>query len=274
MSGTIALTVAKLSGSQDMSIHTDSAVMGVRGTEFTVTSPPTGDILITCRTGDVVCTDENGNEFHATPGAAVERKSGERLAVLQVGGTDVETFRKNWEDQRLAFLKARAFDVIQREAQRYDALSDEFDAEFAALQEKKEILAKWSKEESKGVVGSDTDVTREKGEIADLLADLRETQFLLERAHYRLVALKDLHGQGLGNGDIRNGLSTKEFFERFEKDRPGLEIRLANVRYTTKLFTRRNKGNDPTSVSDLRHFHERRLVHLKRLQQHRKPARK
>ena len=39
MSGTIALTVKKLTGSQDLSVHTESAVMGVRGTEFTVTAP-------------------------------------------------------------------------------------------------------------------------------------------------------------------------------------------------------------------------------------------
>ena len=271
MSGTVALRVAKLTGSQDLMVHTESAVMGVRGTEFSVTAPPTGDILVTCRTGDVVITDEHGNEFHATPGTAVLKKFGEPLGTLEVKG-DVDTFRKSWEDERVAFLKDHAIDVIQREAQRYDALSDEFDTEFAALQEKKDVLAKWFTEEKRGVVGSRDEVEKEKGEIADLLADLRETQFLLERVHYRLVMLKDLHDRGLGHGDIRKGLSTKEFFERFEKDRASLEIRLANIRYVTKLFARRNSGRDPTVVADLRRFYERRLAHLKRLQRLKKPV--
>jgi len=142
MSGSLALTVAKLTGSQDLMVQTESAVMGVRGTEFSVTAPATGDVLVTCRTGDVLITDENGKEFHATPGTAVEKKFGEPLVTLEVKG-DVDAFLKSWEEQRAAFLKDHAMDVIQREAQRYDALADEFDSEFAALQEKKDILGKW-----------------------------------------------------------------------------------------------------------------------------------
>src|SRR5271157_429306 len=272
MSGTVALTVAKLTGTQDLMVHTESAVMGVRGTEFNVTAPPTGEVLVTCRSGDVVITDEQGNEFHATPGTAVVKRFGEPLGTLAVTG-DVEAFRKGWEDERLAFLKEHALDVMQREARRYDALSDEFEAEYAALQEKKEILAKWRTEERKGIAGVGDEVEKEKAEIGELLADLRETQFLLERVHYRLVTLKDLHDQGLGDGDIRKGLTAKEFFARFEKDRAALELRLADVRYVTKLFARRNKGLDSTVVADLRRFYERRLAHLKRLQ-HRKPAKK
>jgi hypothetical protein len=274
MSGTLALTVAKLTGSQDMSVHLDGAVMGVRGTEFTVTSPPSGDLLVTCRSGDVVCTDENGNEFHATPGSAVEKKFGEKFATLEVKG-DVEEFRKKWEDERVAFLKEHAIVVIQREAARYDALADEFTESYAALQEKKEILAKWEREEKSGKIGSSTEVEKEKGEIAELIANLRETQFLLERVHYRLRALKEeYHDQGYGKGDIRKGLTTKAFFERFEKDRPDLEARMAFVRHMIKMFSHRNKGQDPTVVADLKRYYERRLARLRKVETHRKPVKK
>jgi hypothetical protein len=88
------------------------------------------------------------------------------------------------------------------------------------------------------------------------------------------MRLKELHDRGVGRGDVRKGLSTREFFERFDKDRVGLEGRLATVRYTTKLFVHRNNDRDPTVVSDLRHFNERRLAHLKRFQQHRKAVAK
>jgi hypothetical protein len=274
MSGKISLTVSKLSATQDLMVHTESAVMGVRGTEFTVTVPPTGDALVTCRTGDVVITDENGKEFHATPEHAVEKKLGQPLGTVEFKGVDVDAFLKKWETERAEFLKARAAEVIQKEAQRYDALSDEFETEFAALKEKKEILAKWSAEEKKGVGGSGAEVEKEKAEISELLADLRETQFLLERAHYRLAALKELHDQGVGRGDIRKGLSSKEFFERFDKERTGVELRLAGVRQVTKQFSRRNNGLDPTAVSSLHRFYERRLAHLKRLKQIKKPVKK
>jgi hypothetical protein len=265
MSGTIALTVSKLTSSQDLMVHTESAVMGVRGTEFSVTAPPTGDVLVTCRTGDVVISDENGQEFHATPGTAVVRRFGERLESVAVTGGDVETFRQAWENERLAYLKDHALEIIQREAQRYDALSDEFDTEFAALQEKKDILASWEAQEKKGAVGSGDEVEKQKAEIADLLADLRETAFLLERVHYRMIRLRELHEQGFGHGDIRKGLSTGEFFQRFDQDRKGLELRLAGVRHVLKLFTHRNRGLDPTVIADLRRYYERRIAHLKKL---------
>ena len=274
MSGTIALTVAKLTGSQDVSVHIDGAVMGVRGTEFTVTSPPSGDLLVTCRSGDVVCTDENGNEFHATPGSAVEKKFGEKFVTLEVKG-DVEDFRKQWEDERVAFLKEHAIVVIQREAARYDALVDEFTESYAALMEKKEILAKWEREEKNGKIGSSAEVEKEKGEIADLIANLRETQFLLERVHYRLRALKEeYHDQGFGKGDIRKGLTTMAFFERFEKDRPELEARMAFVRHMIKMYSHRNKGLDPTVVADLKRYYERRLARLKKLELRKKVVKK
>jgi hypothetical protein len=54
------------------------------------------------------------------------------------------------------------------------------------------------------------------------LADLRETQFLLERVAFRLARLEEYHGQGLGDGEIAKGITTAAFFNRFDKDLPEL----------------------------------------------------
>jgi len=264
--GSIALKVAKLSSAQQLTVDLDNAVMGVRGTEFTVTSTPSDDLLVVCRTGDVVLMDENGKEIHAVPGTAVERLAGMGFTARPFGSTDPDDFRKSWEDARVAALKTGAFPVIQREAVAYDRLVDEFDGTYAALQEKKDILDRWEAEEKSGSPAAGAEVEKEKAEIADLLADLRETQFLLERTRFRLARLEDFHKQGLGDGEIAKGVTTAAFFERFDKDRPDLEHRLAMVRFAVKLFTHRNDGHDPTMVVDLHRYYERRLTHLKRLQ--------
>ena len=273
MSGTISLKVQKLSSSQDMNINLDNAVMGVRGTELTVTTVPSGDLLLTCKTGDVVITDESGKELHAIPGTAVEKRFGEGFRPLAVTGADLEGFRKGWENDRVSALKAGALLVIQREAENYDRLVDEFSASYAALMEKREILSRWSDEEKNGAIGAGAEVEKQKAEIADLLASLRETQYLLERAHFRLAALRELHEQGFGRGDLHKGLSTKDFFDRFEQERPELERHLAAVRYDVKLFSHRNNGHDPTVVTDLKRFYEKRLAHRK-LEQRRKLAKR
>ncbi|MGA2762173.1 MAG: FecR domain-containing protein [Spirochaetia bacterium] len=273
--GTISLKVGKLTGTQDLNVVLDNAVMGVRGTEFSVTSTPSGDLLVLCTTGDVVLTDENGKEVHAIPGTAIEKLAGGRFNTVTVGSADPGDFRNKWEDARIAALKANALEVIQREVQSYDRLQDEFTEEYAALQEKREILARWETEEKNGTIPAGADVGKEKAEIADILADLRETQFLLQRAHFRLLGLKELHDQGFGDGDLGRGLTANAFFVRFEKDRAELEREMASVRAAVRLLVHRNNGHDPTVVVDLKKFRERRLAHLRRLEHRRlvkKPA--
>src|SRR5208282_4301970 len=173
MSGTVALKVAKLSSNQDLDIKLDTAVCGVRGTEFTVTTVPSGDLLVTCSVGDVVLTDEAGKETHAVPGTAVERKAGEDFRTLAVSGADLEGFRKAWETERTAALKANALAVFQREAESYDRLVDDFRDDYTSLQEKREILDRWMDEEKNGKPVS-AEVEKEKAEIADLLLVIRE----------------------------------------------------------------------------------------------------
>jgi hypothetical protein len=266
MSGTVSLKVAKLAGSQDLRVVTASAVMGVRGTEFSVTAPPTGDILVTCASGDVVVTDEQGRELHAIPGTAIEKLEGADFHALAVTGADLESFRKDWEEKRIASLRARALEIMQRDALRYLDLVEEFKEDRAALDEKRDILARWEAEEKSGKIGGGpASVEADKREIVDLIGDLRETQFLLERLHYRLAELKGFHDQGLGEGDLRGGLTTKDFFASYTRDRTALERDMAQVRHDVKLFAHRNRDADPTFVADLHKYYQRRLANLKRL---------
>jgi hypothetical protein len=213
----------------------------------------------------VVCTDEKGNELHATPGTAVEKTAAEDFRPLPVTGGDLETFRKAWEEKRMAALKADALQVMQRDARRYMQLVDEFQAGRDALDEKRDILARWTAEERSGKIGPDAaSMEADRAELQQAISDLRETQFLLERLHYRLAALKEYHDQGFGEGNIREGLSTRQFFERFSKDRVALERSMAEVRHAAKLLVHRNRDNDPTLVTDVRVFYAKRVVRAHR----------
>jgi len=264
--GTISLKVGKLAGSHDLNVLLDNAVMGIRGTDFSVSSTPSGDLLVVCKEGDVLISDESGKELHAIPGTAVQKLNGQKFDTLRVGSTDPDDFRKAWEDARIAAFKADALSVIQREVQSYDRLVDEFAEEYAALQQKRSILARWETEEKGGTTAGGEDEDREKAEIADLLTDLRETQFLLERAHFRLLGLKDYHEQGFGDGEVGRGLTASAFFVRFEQESAELEKEMAAVRATIRLLVHRSDGRDPTLVTDLRKFWERRIAHLKKLE--------
>ena len=62
LSGSISFKVQKLSGKDTMNVNTESAVMGVRGTNFEIVSSPEGGILVLCDEGAVSCKDNQGRE--------------------------------------------------------------------------------------------------------------------------------------------------------------------------------------------------------------------
>ena len=76
ISGSFALKVSKLTSMQDLDVQTENTAMGVRGTEFAVSTSISADVLVTCSSGEVVCTAEDGTQYQAVPGTAVENRSG------------------------------------------------------------------------------------------------------------------------------------------------------------------------------------------------------
>ena len=103
LTGALALKVQKLSGNGDVIVQTESAVMGVRGTEFTVSAAPEGSILVTCEEGKVSCQSE-GREVQAVPGRAVEKPRDGGLRELAVEVGDLGDFRQQWFDSKLENL--------------------------------------------------------------------------------------------------------------------------------------------------------------------------
>jgi hypothetical protein len=250
ITGSLSLKVSKLTGAQDVKVRTESTAMGVRGTQFTVTAPPSGDILVTCDEGEVVCTDEDGRNISAAPGTAIEKQEGEALRKVPIAVSDLETFRANWLAERIEALKANALQAITNYAKLYDSMTMQFLLDYGALMKNKAVLNKWVQEDKKGQVGGRLEVMKEKKEIIGLLFKLRKTLFRFERVYYRLLELKAYHDQGYGKGFIRTGVTTDDFFAGMEKDKKDLERAMATVRYVAKLYALRNNGTVPTGAFD------------------------
>ena len=243
--GSISLKVAKLAGAQDVLVKTDSAAMGVRGTQFTVTSPPTGDVLVTCDEGEVVCTDEQGTELRAIAGTVVEKRPNELFRSLPVAVAGLETYRAKWIAERMQFLQANAFRMIQGNARAYDRLTRELNAAFAALLRNEKILRAWEEEDRRGASVARKVIAREIQVIGALLARLRRTAFLFERVSFRLIRLESFHDRGFGRGSLDGGVTTTQFFEKFENNRRDFEGKLARTSFVSKMYVRRTEGRLP-----------------------------
>ncbi len=121
ITGSIAVKVQKLGANQQVQVASESALMGVRGTTFEVTLSPSGDLLVTCAEGEVVCREEGGGEVSAVPGSVVAQPAGEGFQSVPVSVSDLSRFRQEWYAERLEVLKANPLKAIRFYALRYAA---------------------------------------------------------------------------------------------------------------------------------------------------------
>jgi hypothetical protein len=243
--GQIALKVAKLLPSQAVRVKTDSAAMGVRGTDFTVTAPESGDVLVTCDEGEVSVTDDQGKELTAIPGTVVEKIPGEAYRTVPVAAAALEEFRTRWRGERAQFVQANALRLIRANAKLYVQLTREFNAAHQELSRSLPIMRKWAFEDRAGRIGSPAEVDKERRAIGALLVRLRRTAFQLERVTFRLERLQSLHDRGVGVGALEDGTTTKVFYAQIARERRGVAQKLALTRFLTKQYLKRNERKLP-----------------------------
>lgn len=248
ITGSLSVKVAKLSDRQNVEVASESALMGVRGTDFNVTLSPAGDILVTAEDGRVSCIDDSGQELIAEPGTVVEKRPGELFREVPVAISDLETFRSSWYAERLEVFKANALRAIKFYAGRYLRLKSRFDSTYGELHSNTRILRKWYDEERRGQIGGQMDSMREKKQLIGELLELRRILYIFERVYFRLIELEGYYREGYGRGQIEPGLSSAAFFNRFDRDREELGEKMAELRYITKLYAKRNNGSFPTDL--------------------------
>lgn len=248
LGGNIAAKVQKLTNDTPFRVKTDTLVMGVRGTSFTVSSPPGGEVLITCEEGEVECTDTEGRVLAAKPGAVVEQRPGEVLRAIPVAVSDIATFRENWYTLKIDAIKANALKATRDFAPRYNRLHDVFTEAFDALM-RVETVEKWISEDKQGIVGSKISIMREKKAVIGLLLEIRRVLFVFERVYFRLLELSDYHEQGHGVGYVSPGTTTASFFADLAAESAVLDGKMRLVRYVVKLYVIRNDGTFPLDWS-------------------------
>jgi len=249
MIGSVTMKCAQLGGSQSVKVQTDTAVMGVRGTAFTVTAAASGDLLVDCDEGEVECTDEDGNTERVVPGEVIEKLFEQRFQRLPVAISSLAQFRRNWNTDRISALKANALKAITGFARRYTILLIRFSADFARLQAVQRTIDRWRAEDRAGRIGTRTEAMSQLKELGPVLKDVRQTLFLLQPVYLRLLELREYHDAGFGRGiiryDDRTSETTTQFFLRLEQDRRDLERKMARVRLVARLYALRNEGRIP-----------------------------
>jgi hypothetical protein len=244
MSGTLACKVDKLSGNE-LAVKTKSAAMGVKGTDFTVTTSPTDDVFVTCDEGVVSCVDEDsGEELTAEPGEAVERPADESLAVVEAprDRTQLELFRQKWLAGRLDQFKRVAARHILGMAKLFNPSFEKLRADYAQLRQKMPILQKWIDQDKKGVrPANPAEMRKENLQILSALLKVKVYLAVFEPLFFRLNDLQYYYTQGYGSDDPAVG----KFFADFEGKKNEILGMIVFTRYIMRIYADRNDGYFP-----------------------------
>ena len=233
LGGSIAFKVQKLTGNDTLNIQTESAVMGVRGTEFEVITSTEGGILVLCDEGAVSCKDDQGREVYSKPGSVVDQVPGKRINAQAVSVDDLGLFRTYWVSARDKVFKNGAAVFIQGYANQFLLFEPKFADAFTELLKVKLTLEKYGKDSETGNMGS---LIKAKTEVSPGIVKMRSILPVFEMVFYRLKELEKYHSKGIGVGPISDNLSSTTFFNEYGAVKEKISRQMAEVRYLFKLY--------------------------------------
>ncbi|MFP4363254.1 MAG: FecR domain-containing protein [Spirochaetia bacterium] len=234
--GSLALVVERLNADGEVLVNTEYASMGVRGTEFTVTASPGGSLLVTCSEGEVACEDSSERTLYAIPGQGVEKLSDGTFRTVPIGTGRETDFRSEWFTQQIEVFRSNALQVINFYADLYNTYLNDFRTQYTDLMSHRDIFVEWGVDEEVGRRMSLRNLMEAKQQVNPELFAIRRTMFMFQRVYYRLNELARYHQAGYGSGTLESGMSTAEFFRRFQLNADELERKMGMVRYILRLY--------------------------------------
>lgn len=255
LSGTVGFKVKSITQGGGFGVKTESAVMGVRGTEFEVAQSVQGDVLVSCEEGKVECEDaESGKKAFAEPGKIVEKSQGDTLKQVPVNLSSLKNFKEKWVAEKLSVFKANGGRAIANYGARYLRLSEMFNKAYNTMVSVKagnssSVFETWVLEDRKNRTGGNMQIMREKKAIIRALMDMRKSAFLLEPVYYRLLQMEE-YKDSFSSYKLKNGMTVSRFYKKFNSEAADLTRKMAHFRYVLKLYAKRNGGNSPFDSFD------------------------
>jgi hypothetical protein len=230
LSGRMRMTVSDLSRGSSVSVETQTATLGVRGTEFDVIVAPDEGTLFGIREGRVEVAS-GGRRVAAEAGIAVEALPDGRPRAEPVPRDEFERYYSNWTETRLRAFRSGAPTFIRAYARRYLDTRDTFDTAYRDLVALRPRLED-AIEQGQSSLGGDM---RLRSEMSPAIIRMRSVLPLFETTVYRLRELQRFHDQGIGRTQINDRTST-EFFRAFAMEERELLRRLTEVRTIFRLY--------------------------------------
>jgi hypothetical protein len=250
--GAVQTKAASLIQGASFNIKTDSSVMGIRGTTFTVTTSPDTAILVSCREGSVVCTTD-GKESLIQPGKIYETNTMGQFRVNPIPPEEIDQYTTSWKKARLDALANNGILSLEHYASLYLQMAPGFLESYAELTAKQDIFQKWETIIREGRTMSMGEATRDKIALSNGIIRLRSRLPVMEHIFYTLY---DLTALLESSGKDTNELSdtANRTLMIYNKRQQEFIEKLTKARYYFKVFLEIDKqasGHSLMPSSDL-----------------------
>ncbi len=229
ISGSIGLKVSKLARNESLNVETQSAVMGIRGTEFFVNKSPTGELLITCREGKVSCATPAMETF-AIPGTVCLQNDGQDFKDEAVPVGRLDQYREQWWKARTDALVSLGPLAVEYYGGRYTRQLPLFNDAWEELNRNNRLFEEYESILARGETPAMAKATRDKMTLTSSVIKMRSALPLMEEIFYTLLILDEYQRRGLFNDSSRN-------LKDFGKRRDSLEKEIVKSRYYLSLYS-------------------------------------
>ncbi len=250
LSGSMALKVQKLYEDNELDVNVNSTVMGVRGTEFTVSSTIDGSTLVTTEEGRVSCTDSKGGTRYTSPGTVCETEGKGYFREVRVPVSELDSYRNKWTEARMDVLKGNALVSIRHYSKLYTQFYSRFDQSWQALERKDNIFKKWDQYIKNRNTPSLSEAVMDKQSISREIIELRSVLPIFQHTFQVLKTLEKLNKEGYGAGTLDINMSQGELFNHFNSNYNETRRRLVKSLYYFSIYLEMGKrisGSDVNS---------------------------
>lgn len=241
LTGSMGMKVQKLYDNKQLEINVNNSVMGVRGTEFTISSTYDGSTLITTTEGKVSCKDESGSERFSIPGVICETDDNKRYREVNVPVDQIDHYRDKWMTARLEILKSNALFSIRHYASLYNQYYPRFDRSWQSLESKNDLFTKWNSYMQNGTRPSMSEAVLSKQSVSREIMELRSVLPIFQHTFYILHSLEDFHNQGYGQGSLNIGMSQEQVFRHYTDNFQETRRRLTKSLYYFRIYLEMGK---------------------------------
>jgi len=239
IAGSVSVVARSLAEGARFEIRSATASMGVRGTTFSVTGAPGGELLVATEEGLVEVTSDEGRTLFASPGEAVEIDDESALfRTVRYDRDDLQTFRSEWRARRAALFAERAPEILRFHGRRYLEARDRFMDAYAELMTHRGVIDEWMDESSRGVRPRIGDL-RDRRELGASVVRVRAAMRQLEPTIARLEQMAPFVRELAPDVELRPGVTAADLYAMVRNDRRAMEERVATVRYVLKLAAQR-----------------------------------